>query len=78
MSAEAPAEVRTWSVGRYLCTLTLARPRAGQVMHASVEWSPAMPKRLTDSEVREYRAGRDAAIAEIAQMLGITVGVVDL
>lgn len=77
MSAEAPAIVRTWAVGAYRCTLTARRPRAGEVHSAALEWSPRAPTRLTCAERLEYRAGRDAAVADLARELGVTVAVVD-
>lgn len=65
MSAQAPALARSWTVGRYQVTLTVQRPRRGRVAHAHVEWSPSVPKGLTAAEWHEYRAGRDAALAEL-------------
>ena len=40
--------------------------------------APSVPKGLSESEWRQYRAGRDAAIAEFATELGINVAVVEL
>ena len=71
MSAEAVALARTWSVGRWTVTVTLPQVAPGQMRHAVFEWSPAMPTRpLTKSEMRQYRAGRDRAIGELAFALG--------
>lgn len=47
-------------------------------MHAAFEWTPDVPTRLTSSEWAEYRAGRHAALTEIAEALQINVGVLDV
>jgi hypothetical protein len=71
MSAEAAALSRTWSVGRWRVTLTMPRTEPGQVRQGVLEWSPTLPNRpLTKSEMRQYRAGRDRAIGELAVALG--------
>jgi hypothetical protein len=58
--------------------MTVPRPKSGQGVHVAVEWVPDVPGRLTAAELRQYRAGRDAVIADVAQTLGISVAVVDL
>lgn len=68
---------RSWSVGKYRVTMTIPRSGSG-LLAATVEWEPYLPKRLTDAELRQYRAGRDAALAEMAAELGVTVGLVEL
>ena len=78
MSAEAALASRTWSVGRYECTLTVPRPRPGDVLHAVMEWAPEQPRRLSSSQMRQYRRGRNQAVAEVAQQLGISAAVVEL
>jgi hypothetical protein len=78
MSGEAPL-VRTFSVGRYRCTLTLAwQPHGAGDM--KVEWQPDVPPRrsLSRAEVEQYQAGRNAAIAAFSAEKGIGVAVVDL
>lgn len=77
MSAEA-AFTRTWRVGRYRATLSCPRPRPGVSAAACVEWEPSIPQRLTPEEARAYRAGRDAALRDLAAELRITVAVLDL
>lgn len=78
MSAEAAVASRTWQVGRYKCTLTVPRPKPGQVMHASLEWAPEPPRQLSGDEFAEYRKGRNQALTEISQALGINAAVVEL
>jgi hypothetical protein len=71
MSAEVAALSRTWSVGRWQVTLTTPQATPGKVRHAVFEWSPALPTRpLTKAEMRQYRAGRDRAVAELARAIG--------
>lgn len=78
MSAEA-AFTRSWPVGRYTATLTSPKARdPGAVRSACVEWQPSMPLRLTPEEMRVYRAGRDAALSDLAREFGINLAVIDL
>lgn len=76
MVAEA-AFVRSWEVGRYTATLSCPRPRPGQVQAAVIEWHPEIPQRLTAAEVEAYRAGRDAAMRDLARRMGGRAGVVE-
>ena len=76
MTAEAAAFTATWRVGSRTVTLTSPRPKPGRALSATIEWDPGMPRKLSPAEMAEYRAGRDAALADMAQALGITVAVV--
>lgn len=77
--AEAAALVRSFPVGRYTATLTVPRaPANGAAICASMEWAPELPSRLTPAELAQYRQGRDAALREVARVLGLNVGVLDL
>ena len=78
MSAEAAALSRSWPVGSRTCTLTVPKSKRGAVMSACVEWSPNPPARMNAAEWHQYRTGRNAAIAELAAVLGINAAVVDL
>ena len=78
MTAESPALSRAWPVGERTVTLTVQRPKEGTVMSAVAEWSPDEPTRLSTAEWRQYRSGRNRAIADLAAELGITVAVLDL
>lgn len=78
MSAEAAILTRSFPVGARTCTLTFPPIKPGAMLHMAVEWTPSVPKGLSESEWRQYRAGRDAAIAEFATELGINVAVVEL
>ncbi len=71
MTAETPALIRTFPVGPRTVTLTAPRLRAGQVSCATIEWHPDMPRRLSRREWKQYRAGRDAAFADLCGDLGI-------
>ncbi|MBN8491060.1 MAG: hypothetical protein J0M00_06485 [Burkholderiales bacterium] len=77
MNAEA-GFIRTWRVGRFTVTLTCPRPAAGTTMAASVEWAPDQPRRLTEAELRAYRAGRNAALEDLAVELGVNVAVLEV
>lgn len=78
MSAEAVLLARSWQVGNRTCTMTVPRPAPGSPAHVAMEWTPDLPAGLNADEWQQYRQGRDAAIAEVAQALQIAVGVVDL
>jgi hypothetical protein len=69
---------RTWKVDSYSVTLTMPRRPVGATATAVVEWVPSKPLRLSALEFEQYRAGRDAAIAEMVHELGIEALVVDL
>ncbi|MBI4183709.1 MAG: hypothetical protein HY521_06905 [Proteobacteria bacterium] len=78
MSAESPILTRHFSVGERTVTLTMPRPKVGGLVCMAVEWSPTVPRRLSRRELRQYRAGRDAALAEVGRVLGGPVGVVEI
>jgi hypothetical protein len=78
MSAEAAIASRSWPAGRYTCTLTMQRPKAGALASCVIEWAPEPPKRLTAGELLEYRMGRNRALAEISAALGLNAAVIDL
>ena len=68
---EAVAMMRSWRVGKRKCTMTVPKTRSGQVAVASIEWSPNLLRRLSRRELRQYRAGRDAAFADLCSEFGI-------
>lgn len=78
MTAAAAILPRSWPVGSRVCTLTVSRPKAGKPQHACIEWAPHQPEHLTSAEREQYLIGRNAAVADLARELGITVAVVDL
>jgi hypothetical protein len=77
MSAETAALTRSWCAGAYTVTLTVPKPRPGQVAHCSIEWSPTVPDKLDAAARAEYVAGRNRALADWAHEMGIRVAVVD-
>ena len=78
MTAEAAALVRSFLVGKRHCTLTFRRPAAKTTQWMSAEWSPTTPRRLNKAEWRQYRAGRDAAMVEFAELLGERILLVEV
>lgn len=78
MSAEAPALVRSFRVGRRTVTLTLCKPVAGMVLHSIAEWSPDRPRGLSPRELRQYREGRNAVLGEFAQLVGMRTLLVEV
>lgn len=65
MSAESAALVHSWSVGQYTATLTVPKAKPGVPVMAVIEWDPEMPERLSPDEIKQYRAGRNAALAAL-------------
>jgi hypothetical protein len=79
MAAEAASLARTWPVGRWTVTLTMPPRAPGGHQFASCEWLPKMPDRpLTAGEMHQYRVGRDRAVAELAQALGISALILEV
>ena len=78
MPGEAAAMTRSWRVGKRTVTATVPQVRAGQVQCTSMEWDPDMPRKLSRREWQQYRAGRDAAFAELFAELGIKGAVVEI
>lgn len=78
MSAEVATLTRTWSVGRHRCTLTVGPARPDEMATSVIEWSPQPPRRLSSSQLRAYRRGRNAAMAELAAELGGAVVLVEV
>jgi hypothetical protein len=77
---EVPLLVRSFPVGKFVCTLSFRRPVRGQVQWWTVAWEPDVPKpgQVGSKEKRQYLAGRDAAIAEFVKITGMNTLVVDL
>ncbi len=78
MPGEAAALVRSWRVGKRRVTMTAPRPRNGQVHTATIEWHPDMPRRLSRREWKQYRAGRDAAFADLCSELGVSGALIEI
>ena len=70
----------TFRVGRrYRCSivLPLAGVKAG-LLQIETSWQPDIPRRLSKAELRDYRRGRDALLAEAAKHIGGPVAVVEI
>lgn len=79
MSAELPVLVRSFRVGARTCTVTIPRIAGTRApVSMLVEWSPDIPRNLSAAEWAQYRLGRDAAIREVADLLGGTALVVEV
>jgi hypothetical protein len=78
MSAETPALVRSFKVGSRTVTFTIPKPVPGEGLCASVEWDPALSQHgLSDHELDQYRAGRDAVYHELSRMMGLKIMLVE-
>lgn len=75
MSGEA-AYTRCWRVGHRTVTLTMRRPRAGTCHSVAMEWAPDRPRNLPDDEYQQYRTGRDRALRELSEELGLAAPLV--
>ncbi len=78
MSATAPDFVHTIRVGHRTCTITLPTLAMGKVSCGTVEWEPDMPTRLSQSELRQYRAGRNEVFAEMRRRFNGTAVTVEI
>jgi len=78
MSGESALLTRSWPVGARTVTLTIPKPRPGAPVCATAEWSPTEPTRLSTDEWKQYRMGRNEALAQLAGELGISVAVLDI
>jgi hypothetical protein len=63
----------TFTVGLYKCKMAFD-PASKSI---SSEWTPTEPERLTDAELKQYRAGRNALLSEIGKALGGNVLVIE-
>jgi hypothetical protein len=73
-----PASVRSFRVGKRMVTMTLAKPVPGGTAHTVAEWAPNPLSRLTKREIKQYQAGRDAALRELAEQFGTRMAVIEL
>ena len=78
MSAEAPALTRSFRVGHRTITVTMPAPRRGKLRYMTFEWAPDPPQRLSKWEWRQYRAGRDAAVAELAKLADMKAVIIEI
>ena len=67
-----PLVTTTFRVGRrFKVAMTIPSFGPGETLSMNVEWSPDVPKRrLNKREIQDYRRGRDAALAEVARLIG--------
>jgi hypothetical protein len=47
-------------------------------MFACIEWDPRPTQRLSTEDMSEYRAGRDAALADVCAALGLRAAVFEV
>jgi hypothetical protein len=67
MNTTTSARMETvFRVGDYLCEMSY-RPSDG----LKAEWTPDLPKKMSDDMWRQYRTGRDALFASVAKELGL-------
>ena len=67
-----PLVTTTFRVGRrFNVAMTIPSFGPSETLSMNVEWSPDVPKRrLNKREIQDYRRGRDAALAEVARLIG--------
>ena len=72
MTASSPLVQHVFDVGHRSVLVTLGRPdSATKICPAVVEWSPDAPtSRLPPDEQLQFEAGRHAALAQLAAVLG--------
>jgi hypothetical protein len=77
-SARAPAFVRSFRIGRYTCTIAIPHCTPGGAVQMTRVWHPELRRPLTAAELRQYRAGRDAALRELSELIGMRTNMVEL
>lgn len=60
----------TFKVGRYQVTITLPMTKVGMVGIATCEWSPCVPRSLSESEIKDYKLGMKLAIETLSRSTG--------
>jgi hypothetical protein len=79
MTTCAAVVTRSFRVGSRTATLTIEAPRKGEVVNMVAKWDPSPPGRPpTDVELRQYREDRNAALAELADLIGERIAVAEL
>jgi len=73
MTDQTSRWTNTFLVGVYVCEMTY---NEGEPLKA--EWRPDVPRRLAEHDWSQYRAGRDALLAEVAAATGMNTLVVEL
>jgi hypothetical protein len=58
---------------RYQCAMSI--DASGGALTCA--WSPEIPTRLSKRELRDYRRGRDALVAELARLMNRSVLIVE-
>lgn len=71
MSADQAVLQRSFPVGFYTATLTVRASRSGGTVGCTCEWEPGVPERLGEAELFAYVTGRNTALAELSQLLGL-------
>jgi len=71
--ASEAAESKTFRLSRRL-TVEITVGLGGLVC----EWTPTVPSKLTDKELKRYPRGRDELLARLAHRLGSSVAVVEV
>ena len=79
MSLSTPASlaIHQFRVGKYTCTLRVPVPQDGSIAGLNAEWSPGVPTRLSSADLRQWRRGRNEALAQVAARLGGPVVVLE-
>ncbi len=78
MSAEAAVLTRSFRVGCRTVTMTMPAPRLGECVCLAIEWAPTPPRRLSKREWRQYRTGRNAAVAELAELTRLKTAILEI
>jgi hypothetical protein len=64
-------------VGRYLCSMCYSLPVASGALQVTWEPNVPPPHTLTPVELAQYRAGRNALMAEVAAYTGLRIAIID-
>jgi hypothetical protein len=67
--AERSAFARSFQVGGYTYTVVVEVPRFGRGERWTGKWEPQPPRRLTEKELRQYRAKHARVAKALARLL---------
>jgi hypothetical protein len=67
--AERSVFARSFQVGGYTCTAVVEVSRFGRGERWTTEWDPQPPRRLSQEELRQYRAEHARVAKALARLL---------
>jgi hypothetical protein len=76
-NSQSSCKQTVFRVGRYLCSMSYSLPVASGALQVTWEPNVPPPHTLTPVELAQYRAGRNALMAEVAAYTGLRIAIID-